>query len=397
MKLARWPFSDQLIDLAYKDTFVHDDWLTDVWHETNTLRVQKREAEKGWELKATKACEAFGRLVADGLLWNFLGIDFSQVQVKRHTEMDEDMIAVINWFWDYPGAEIAAWNHITADRKIFFRPRQGMVFAQQDDLTRFRNNGFIQFADLGVDVDNITAFLKDQWKKPYWDGNHARHVSQYVRTTDDLDSMLPLFKNQIIMELASYYMGSNVEITASYGFKVSQQSNPKNHGAANFHHDNCGTRLKLFLYLQDVLDDSGAPTEIVPGTQRLSHYQVGAGTLAYLSRDFVRSSYPKIQKMYGARGGGFMFDTNAIHRASLEVAHLERDAVVLEIHSSEKLIPKLIGGGTKCPHGWFLSVGTQFSAFPTRIPGKRRPRRGEEWQPKNPVEREKAKERKKKS
>ena len=67
-------------------------------------------------------------------------------------------------------------------------------------------------------------------------------------------------------------------------------------------------------------------------------------TEAYVaSREGARPAVP----MLGRAGGGFVFDTNALHKGEVR-GDFERTTVILEFHAHNKIRP-LDGAGVPCP------------------------------------------------
>ena len=61
---------------------------------------------------------------------------------------------------------------------------------------------------------------------------------------------------------------------------------------------------------------------------------------------YVRANYDAAP-MVGPRGGGFVFDTNAVHKGEVR-GDFERTTVILEFHAHNKIRP-LDGAGVPCP------------------------------------------------
>merc|ERR1739848_795911 len=90
-----------------------------------------------------------------------------------------------------------------------------------------------------------------------------------------------------------------------------------------WHHDGCGQRLKAFIYVNDV-DELTHPTTIAAGTHKTVWYpntgyfagdKVGTNKLneSYILKEYA----PVITRMLAKAGGGFIFDTNALHGADM--------------------------------------------------------------------------------
>lgn len=62
----------------------------------------------------------------------------------------------------------------------------------------------------------------------------------------------PLLKDYGILELTAFYLGADVEVTGYKLLRVREGTTRADYISSFWHHDNCGSRLKLFVFLQDV-------------------------------------------------------------------------------------------------------------------------------------------------
>merc|ERR1712007_84691 len=85
------------------------------------------------------------------------------------------------------------------------------------------------------------------------------------------------------------------------------------------------------------------------GSQHTAFWKYGDTADFRFDVNYVKSTY-KVEQMLGKRGGGFIFDTNTVHRGMVDGRHLRRDVVVIDIESVSKLEAKLPGKGP-CPEG----------------------------------------------
>ena len=81
-----------------------------------------------------------------------------------------------------------------------------------------------------------------------------------------------------------------------------------------WHHDRCGRRLKAFLFLHDVLPD-GRPTMVANASHRTHYFSYDWLKGSRFADKYIRANYDVVP-MTGKRGGGFIFDTNAIHKGT---------------------------------------------------------------------------------
>ena len=129
------------------------------------------------------------------------------------------------------------------------------------------------------------------------------------------------------------YMGLDAELTSYNLMRI----NPKSQAfsSSNWHHDRCGKRLKVFIYLGRV-DEATHATELAAGSHRTTYYSYADFWQSRIRKEYVDANYEKVH-MYGEEGGGFIFDTNTLHRAHLHPqTRQRRDAVVFEFMMNDK-------------------------------------------------------------
>ena len=113
-----------------------------------------------------------------------------------------------------------------------------------------------------------------------------------------------------------------------------------------WHHDRCGRRLKLYVFLSDVTEDS-FPTQVALKSNNLWYYYYTGGVKArHPHPDFVSSQY-EVKSMLGKPQGGFIFDTNSLHRAK-PIGTKDRFVLAAEFHAHGKMT-QLYGRGLPCP------------------------------------------------
>ena len=96
--------------------------------------------------------------------------------------------------------------------------------------------------------------------------------------------------------------------------------------SALWHHDRCGRRIKVYIFLQAVTDATH-PTKIVPGSHRNTYFSYGDYFESRFSSHYV--SHLNATPMLGVLGDGFIFDTNTIHRGKPGMG-LKRDVLMFE-------------------------------------------------------------------
>lgn len=169
-----------------------------------------------------------------------------------------------------------------------------------------------------------------------------------------LPALEPLLRNASVAAMLRGYLGADVRYDGSAVLLLRQHVTLESYVSGHWHQDRCGRRLKLFVFLHDI-GDAGRPTCVASGSHRQFYYQLGPPPklLSRYSDAWVRATYgggggggggdgdDGIVCLTGRAGGGFAFDTNALHRGEVNGRH-ERLTVILEFHAHRKL-PPLVG------------------------------------------------------
>ena len=145
-----------------------------------------------------------------------------------------------------------------------------------------------------------------------------------------------LLHNSSVAELLHDYIGGPVRYDGHVTLRLSDGISPDNYVSGTWHHDRCGRRLKLFIFLHDVTRDT-RPTQVAQKTANTIYFS-NAEPWKLMSRynnSYVQSTF-KVVDLVGPAGGGFILDTNALHRGITE-GRLSRTTVILEFHGHAKL------------------------------------------------------------
>ena len=202
--------------------------------------------------------------------------------------------------------------------------------------------------------------------------NRASTSSQVVYVIEDLPSMASLTK-ALLFKLGptvQAYMGEDVELTNFNLMRIPAKSQGK-FTSAGWHHDRCGKRLKVFIFVGRV-DETTHSTEIAAGSHRTLYYSYSWFHESRVNARFVEEGYNRV-RMSGEEGDGFIFDTNTLHRAHVnEHARERRDAIVFEFNHIGKMqtlgnitgIPENQAGFRRCIPSGGASVRRRLSQVP---------------------------------
>ena len=133
----------------------------------------------------------------------------------------------------------------------------------------------------------------------------------------------------ILRPVARAYVAEDAAVVGFHAYRLPREAIPTNKYAAGlWHHDRCGRRLKAYVFLSDVTNDTH-PMEVAVGSQDTLFYDYENFPGSRFAHAFVAANYETL-KLTGKRGEGFVFDTNALHRAVVDAAADSRSVVLLQ-------------------------------------------------------------------
>lgn len=274
----------------------------------------------------TQNCEdrmAFKKLLDDGLILTPFGMDFTKVQWNRYGGFTEH------------GDELNKDEHVQRLKRAFFATRVNRFFFDVDMPVWYRtpvSTGRLSVVEeMQLQQFRSAGYLKiDHW--PGLDNVAIQALNHKVfKYADNL-----VKPGSFLLNMVLGYLGAEAEYHGAKQLHVGKRASRRSYSNAPWHHDGCGQRLKAFIYLHDVTPRH-VPTLIAAGTNHLHHFptteyfagpEVGHNKL---NRTLVEEVYgDRIHSMIGKVGGGFIFDTNNLHAASVEGKHEARHVVILE-------------------------------------------------------------------
>jgi len=178
-----------------------------------------------------------------------------------------------------------------------------------------------------------------------------------VKTARELPSLQPILENVTIRTTICAYLGGvSARDCVLSGYITMRLTNAlvstSQYISGLWHHDACGRRVKVFIYLEDTDPHiGGRVTYIARGSHDTLYYtyeRVPLGTR--FDEQWVNENYEAVP-MTARRGGGFLFDTNAVHKASIK-GDRPRNVVVVEFDLFEKSAAlKKARSSFPCPSG----------------------------------------------
>jgi hypothetical protein len=262
-------------------------------------------------------------------------MDFSGPQnawARTHDGINPDIEEAFRYYYSDCGSYCSKLLNTDFEHRYHPSKIHRIKFGFEKDVASFRENGFFMFRDpaylQGVDIDSLeskaAAAPKDG--KP----NEAYGASAPLPELDVLAN------NMRLLELASLYLGDDVQLTHYKLLRLGKEVRAQDYGSGYFHHDGCGSRLKMFIFLQDVVDERDCPTKVAAGSQHTAFWNYGTVYHMRFQDSYVFRQYD-VKTMTGRRGEGFIFDTNTVHKGSLQDHHGMRDAIVVDFYSTKKL------------------------------------------------------------
>eukprot|EP00747_Dinoflagellata_sp_TGD_P114993 gnl/TRDRNA2_/TRDRNA2_172046_c2_seq1.p1 gnl/TRDRNA2_/TRDRNA2_172046_c2~~gnl/TRDRNA2_/TRDRNA2_172046_c2_seq1.p1 ORF type:complete len:425 (+),score=33.32 gnl/TRDRNA2_/TRDRNA2_172046_c2_seq1:88-1362(+) len=311
--------------------------------------------------------KAFRKLVDDGLAINHFGMDFSSLYGRRYCKQTP-----CKWI---DGHELEKdsdvqhlWEMYYSTRVSFFVQRNDIpemflsmfssdadpygFSAEQLSLVKdFRRDGFVMI-DQWPDVDLDRHFQEAKDRLAFSEAHDILHNGtvrplhlERMGKMSSLDSLTQ--KTSFMMRLASAYLGDEAEAHATSAFTLKGATTAREYDNGPFHHDGCGRRLKAWIFHEDVTMNRH-PTMIAAGTQHnqwfpATEYFVGKNGVNKLNEDMVQQEFgDRIKPMVGKKGGGFIFDTNAIHGALMRGVHQDRHTTSIEMSTKRHMtLPRM--------------------------------------------------------
>lgn len=163
-----------------------------------------------------------------------------------------------------------------------------------------------------------------------------------------LSAMDTLMNDESLAHIMREYSGGPMRYEGTSVVHLLPTTSGGDYSPVEWHHDRCGRRLKVFVFINDVTPESH-PTEIGVGSNNFWWYWFQEpGRLTRHPSDHYMKCKFDIAALTGKRGGGFIFDSNSLHRAK-PTGTAERLIAFAEFHVHGKL-PMLAGKRLPCPN-----------------------------------------------
>lgn len=326
---------------AALQAFAYPDQLRPIFAE------RQNRFEQGIRLANTSLASVSAHLRALGVHASVLGLDFTPLQEMRYPLtpqqilMDRDVRSALTLLYGglgdadvlAPGLPLRTAAAFAADQPSRLLPSTD--FAWGMPLVRpLRRDGFIRvdsWSEYGVD-DTLLLQLQAMAARGFSNNTHnsftlaqpAEYLGQLLNSTRLASSLRG-------------YLGPAVRFDGATFKRLGNGRTADDYHPGDWHHDRCGRRLKLAILLNDVTED-GHPLKVARGSHNTLYYD---HTLRPVEATRIDANWVKahheVVSMTGRAGGGYIFDTNALHKGELEGTR-ERRLVMLEFHPHGKAL-----------------------------------------------------------
>ncbi|KAJ1456738.1 hypothetical protein M885DRAFT_616094 [Pelagophyceae sp. CCMP2097] len=209
-----------------------------------------------------------------------------------------------------------------------------------------------------------------------WPKSHSEAVLTFGEPLQTLESEegRRFLLNSTLLQGVRDYLGDETTLAGYAALRLTAElADVADYVSGIWHHDRCGRRLKAFLYLDDVQDAAAErPTQVARASQRTAYWSYHDMRESRYAHAWVAARYD-VEDMLGRAGGGFVFDTNALHRGRVEGTQA-RTVLVLEFNPTAKAqaLRRVDGANIPCPSGPMRKINASIApGAPT-------------WEPKGP-------------
>lgn len=196
-------------------------------------------------------------------------------------------------------------------------------------------DGFVRVHDFGL---NATA-LREQAYGLLERAGRKTADGELVTARGDLSALEPLLHNESFARVVRGYLGGSARYDGHAVFQLTPEATVQTYPSGWWHHDRCGRRLRVFVFIHDVRERDRPTLYARRSHNTLAFYSyIESIHLTRFSDSYVRRRYEAVP-LTGDAGGGFLLDTNGLHRAQLDGwdGRTKRTAVLLEFHAHHKI------------------------------------------------------------
>lgn len=310
-----------------------------IFSESRKYHALTRELARRRTVAGTKHAETavfVGKLQREGMLLmgSSTGMDFSWMrQVPLNNNSEVNRLHAQLGLCKAGTLSAMLWRQDQAIRKRVAPPacRAAAAVGRGTLLQQLLAKGYAKVNDWGLDAESLVA----ETTKVMRAKNRTAGGGMVTISDAPLSVLDTLLANATLAETVRGYFGGEARYDGHMISRIGAGLlQPAYYPAVQWHHDRCGRRLKAFIFVDDVTPESH-PTQVAAGTHNTLYYATDLGHLGSRYADeYVRAEHP-VADLSGPRGGGFIFDTNMLHRGVSEGA-MPRRVIMLEFHPNLK-------------------------------------------------------------
>ena len=203
------------------------------------------------------------------------------------------------------------------------------VSVQNDEINKLKKNGFLILEDYIKDIDKDIGNIKN-WKQF---GKSLKKIKNVLITRNSI--VYKILTDEKINNIIKNYLGSDGVLDYVEFQKIEINSSYKSI-SENWHYDNVGKRIKIFIYLNNC---EKIFTKYLAETNQIFHedYSIkGSRIKKKLIKRFIDKEVSLIPK----KGNISIIDTNGYHRGvfsdKINSVNEKREMIVLEFSSKNK-------------------------------------------------------------
>lgn len=264
----------------------------------------------------------------------------SRTHVNGHLRWPlPQFVAEPNWEGGMSTGKVAT---VSGTQKESVRHEHALAFLARDGVVRFGKGwGFRELLLQqpagphagGTNIRSyITKRLDDLAKKSSVEAGR-RHVT----LKEAIPGIGPLINaiQSTIGKIAVEYLGNDTSFDRYMAFRLPPNLDLTHYPAGFYHHDRCGHRLKAYLLLTRVTEDSH-PLRVALGSHKNLFYAHHNMRESRFTDKYIEKTYA-IGSVTGEVGEGFLFDTNSVHKAGGAglTGQGMRDVLVFEFNARE--------------------------------------------------------------
>jgi len=266
------------------------------------LGRRRRTLELLAEEAASRVERAMRAALADGLAWNSLGMSFP----SSWNFASNAMPSLVQYYLGVGEANRAMFrvDHENCSR---FLPDNDMAAGLRRDGHFLVDDWGLSSAQLEL-LTNTTRYILATRGHLSAKGGVESYVGR------DIPHLALWLDNPTLRAALKAHLGGAYVMTRAAILRLTNRlSSESGYASALWHHDRCGRRVKAFLFLHDVSAD-GRPTWIANASHDTIYYTYDESTqLSRFATSWVSANYRTVPAL-GRKGGGFVFDTNTVHR-----------------------------------------------------------------------------------